>query len=128
MNESSKVIVEEFVGMATDLLSAHRKIVITEISTLYPPLLITNKLSKLASLLFVGNEQELPKKTLVLLLKKDVSKKFLIMARLVLDCEALQNIPQPHMQRNCQALTKLLRDLMRIPSQELEEDLGRFFR
>lgn len=56
LNESSKAIVEEFSGMASDLISKHKKVVITEISTLYPPLLVTHKLSKLAGLLFVGTE------------------------------------------------------------------------
>lgn len=32
------------------------------------------------------------------------------------------------MQRNCQTLTKLLREILRIPVQELEEEKGRLFR
>ena len=56
----------------------------------------------------------MPKKIIVLLLKKEVAKKFIVMVRMILDSEAIQKIAQPQMQRNCQAITKLLRDLIRI--------------
>jgi hypothetical protein len=70
--------------IATDLLTRHKKVVVREINTLYGPLLLSIKLSKLAGLLFSGSEAELQIKALQLLLKKEVSKKFLVMARIIL--------------------------------------------
>ena len=70
LNEPSKQIVEEFVNISAEMMVNFKKIVITEISTLYPALLISHKINKLAPLLFTGTEQELSKKILVLLLKK----------------------------------------------------------
>jgi hypothetical protein len=72
------------VGMASGLLSKHKKVVIREISTLYGPLLLSMKLSKLAGLLFTGTEAELQNKSLVLLLKKETTKKFIVMAKIIL--------------------------------------------
>jgi hypothetical protein len=56
MNEPSKAILEEFIAMVEDVLQKHKKAIISEISTFYPPLLITHKLNKLAPLLFAGSE------------------------------------------------------------------------
>lgn len=114
MNEPSKGILDEFICMIEDILQRHKKAIISEISTCYPALLLTHKLNKLAPLLFNGNEEELPKKTIVLLLKKDVAKKFIVMVRMILDSESIHKIAQPQMQRNCQALTRILRELIRI--------------
>jgi hypothetical protein len=51
---------------------------------------------------------------LVLLMKKEVRKKFIIMTKIVMDCEASEKITQPHYQRNCQALMRVLRELIRM--------------
>jgi hypothetical protein len=88
-------------------------------------LLISHKLSKLGNLLFNGTEEEIAYKLLVLLLKKDVKKKFAIVIKIIMDCDATEKITQPHYQRNCQALMKVLRELIRLfekseRAQELE--------
>jgi hypothetical protein len=74
--------------MASGLITKHKKVIVREINTLYGPLLLSMRLSKLAGLLFTGTEAELQTKSLVLLLKKDTSKKFLVMTRIILECEA----------------------------------------
>lgn len=74
--------------MVSDLIAKYKRIVVKEINTLYGPLLLSIKLSKLAGLLFTGNDVELQTKALVLLLKKEVSKKFMIMARIIVECES----------------------------------------
>lgn len=56
INEPNKAIIEEFAGIASDLITNHKKAIISEISTLYPPLLLTHRPSKLAPLLFNGPE------------------------------------------------------------------------
>ncbi len=56
LSEPSKQIVEEFVEMANRLIAQHKKIVVREIGTLYGPLLLSMRLSKLAGLLFNGSE------------------------------------------------------------------------
>lgn len=57
MNEPSKAILEEFMAMVEELLQKHKKAIISQISTLYPPLLLTHKPNKLAPLLFAGTEE-----------------------------------------------------------------------
>ena len=88
LNEPSKQIVEEFVGMVSGLLSKHKKVVVREISNLYGPLLLSMKLSKLAGLLFTGSEAELQYKSLILLLKKETTKKFIVMTKIILENES----------------------------------------
>lgn len=114
LNEPSKQIVEEFVGMAGGLLASHKKIVVREINTLYGPLVLSMKVAKVAGLLFSGSEAELQTKSLVLLLKKEATKKFLVMTRIVLECETPEKVASPHYQRNCHALMKALKDFLRI--------------
>ena len=70
------------------MIANFKKIVITEISTLYPALLISVKIGKLGGLLFTGSEEDIVNKVLVLLLKKDVRKKFVVMVRMIMDCDA----------------------------------------
>lgn len=106
---------------------------VREISTLYGPLLLSMKLSKLAALLFTGSEAELQTKSLVLLLKKETIKKFLVMARIILECETPEKVALAHFQRNCHALMKTLKDFFRIyekneKAKELEGDFVAFLR
>jgi hypothetical protein len=91
------------------LIAKHKKTVVSEISTLYPPLLLSHKLPKLAGLLFNGSEEELASKALFLLLKKEVRKRFFVMVKLIMDCEAKEKIVQPQYQRNCQALMRTVK-------------------
>ena len=74
--------------ISTDLLTNHKKIVVTEINTLYPSLMISHKLGKLFTLLFSGDEEQMIWKSLVLLLKKEVVKKFKVLVELIMDNEA----------------------------------------
>lgn len=46
-------------------------------------------MSKFVPLLFTGTEEEMVRKSIVLLLKKDVAKKFMVMVSLIMDCTAL---------------------------------------
>lgn len=113
--------------MAGGLIGRHKKVVVREISTLYGPLLLSMKLSKLAGLLFTGSEAELQHKALVLLLKKETSKKFLVMARVILEADSPEKVALAHYQRNCHALMKTLKDFFRIferseKAKELEPD------
>jgi hypothetical protein len=114
LNEPSKQIVEEFVEMASGLITQHKKIVVREIGTMYGPLLLSMRLSKLAGLLFNGSEAELQSKSLLLLLKKETTKKFLVMARIILETDSAERVALAHYQRNCHALMKTLKDFFRI--------------
>lgn len=130
LNEPSKQIVEEFVEIASGLIARHKKIVVKEISTLYGPLLLSMRLSKLAGLLFTGSEAELQSKALVLLLKKETTKKFLVMARIILEIDNPEKIALAHYQRNCHALMKTLKDFFRLydkndKAKELEADFSK---
>ena len=68
------------------MIGSYKKIVVSEISTLYPALLISHKINKIGQLLFNGSEEDIVYKILVLLMKKDVRKKFVIMVRIIMDC------------------------------------------
>lgn len=117
--------------MVSDLIAKYKRIVVKEINTLYGPLLLSIKLSKLAGLLFTGNDVELQTKALVLLLKKEVSKKFMIMARIIVECESKEKVGLAHYQRNCHSLMKTLKEFFRIfeineKAKELEGDFVGF--
>jgi hypothetical protein len=57
VNEPSKQIVDEFVSIVSEMITNHKKIVVSEISTFYPAFLISIKLGKLGGLLFSGTEE-----------------------------------------------------------------------
>lgn len=57
---------------------------------------------------------ELQTKAIVLLMKKEVMKKFLIMVRIILECEGKEKVGLAHYQRNCLALMKTVKDFIKI--------------
>lgn len=65
-------------------------------------------------MLFNGTDEQIQEKSLVLLMKKDVSRKFLFMVKLIFDCEEVHKIVQPNYQRNCTALVKVIKDFIRM--------------
>jgi hypothetical protein len=59
INEQSKQVYEEFVEIASWIVEKYKKVALREISTLYPVMLISMKLTKVGKLLFTGTEQEI---------------------------------------------------------------------
>ena len=81
---------------------------------LYAPLTLTAPLSKVAQLLFNGSEEEIALKTLQLLLKKEVKKKYLVALKVVWENEDKEKHMMPQYQRNCQALARTIKDFCKI--------------
>lgn len=114
LSECSKQILEEFTAIVSEAVGKHKKTAVKQIATLYAPLAATAPLSRVAQLLFTGGEEELALKSLQLLLKKEVRKKFLVLARVVWESEDRDKNLLPNYQRNCQALSRAVRDFCRV--------------
>lgn len=52
-------------------------------------------------------------KGMILLLKREVMKKFIVLCKVVLECEEGNKVGQQNYQRNVNALLKTIKDIMR---------------
>ncbi len=77
-------------------------------------MLVAMKLSKVTKLLFTGSEQEVNEKAYMLLIKKDVRKKFLLLSKLLLQAEQLHLVNQSNYQRNIYQYAKTLKEVFSI--------------
>ena len=48
------------------------------------------------------------------MLNKNVTKKFIVFCRVIIECEEIHKIGQQNFQRNCSSLLKVLKDFIRI--------------
>lgn len=104
--------------MMTHVLTNFKKIAIKEIATIFGPLLVINKANnvnqgKIYAMMFSGTEEQLHEKAIILLLSKNVMKKFLIFCRVIIQCEEVHKLGQQNFQRNCSSLLKVLKELIR---------------
>ena len=91
VNEQSKQVVDEFTVILNHIISTNKKILIKEIATIYGPYLVSNRLNGISFLkglgaLFNGTDEQLQEKALILLMKKEVQKKFIIFCKFILEC------------------------------------------
>lgn len=65
-------------------------------------------------MLFTGTEQEMGEKGLMLLLKKDIKKKFILVSKLLLQTEQIHLISQSNYQRNVYQYVKMVKDTLNV--------------
>lgn len=96
-------------------LEEHRKAVIANIAILFPSMLVAQKISlvKFYPLLFSGDPEVYGDKAVTLLTKPEVSKQFLVLSSIIIDSEDQKKLATPVFIRNCHALLKAFKDIMK---------------
>lgn len=114
LSEDSKQILDEMCHILTFFLENHKKFVIPNIAAIYPAILIAQKITnfKFFPLLFGGDASAHAEKSLVLLLKPEVSKQFMIVSRIVIDNDDATKLSQPIFIRNCYGLLRAFKELI----------------
>lgn len=113
LNEEARQIVDEMCSILAYLIEGHKKTVVGSIAVLYPAMLIAQRLSnfKFVQLLFPDPATQ-AEKSVLLLLRPEVTKQFMILANIELDNEDVSKLSTPVYQRNCHALLKSWKELV----------------
>jgi hypothetical protein len=100
-------------GILGYLIEGHKKTVVSSIAVLYPAMLVAQKLSnvKFIQLLFPDQATQ-AEKSVLLLLKPEVTKQFNVQVNIQLDNEDATKLSTPVYQRNCHALLKAWKDIV----------------